>query len=65
MKSSLKEREETHRKMEILQKEYDDLQYALKVLLETGTVIPPELDEHINDVLSTHISLDLIVFLKR
>lgn len=64
MKSSLKEREETHRKMEILQKEYDDLQYALKVLLETGTVIPPELDEHINDVLSTHISLDLIVFLK-
>ena len=64
MKSSLKEREETHRKMEFLQKEYDDLQYALKVLLETGTVIPPELDEHINDVLSTHISLDLIVFLK-
>lgn len=61
---SLKEREETQRKMEILQKESDDLQYALKVLLETGTVIPPELDEHINDVLATHISLDFRVSLK-
>ena len=44
--------------MKILQKEADDLQYALKDLLETGTVIPPELDEHINEVISTHIVLD-------
>ena len=47
----MEEREAAQKQLQNLKKEADDLQYALKVLLETGTIIPPELDERIQDAM--------------
>ena len=47
----MEEREAAQKQLQKLKKEADDLQYALKVLLETGTIIPPELDERIQDAM--------------
>ena len=47
----IEEREAAQKQLQKLKKEADDLQYALKVLLETGTIIPPELDERIQDAM--------------
>lgn len=47
----MEERETAQKQLQKLKEEADDLQYALKVLLETGTIIPPELDERIQDAM--------------
>ena len=43
----MKERERTQQKLQDIRAQAKDLEYALKRLLETGTVISPELDEQI------------------
>ena len=40
------------RKIQYYQKQVEDLEYSLKVLVETGTIIPSELDKQITRVLS-------------
>ena len=47
----MEERESAQQQLRHLKEEAEDLQYALKVLLETGTIIPPELDERIQDAM--------------
>ena len=47
----MEERETAQKQLQKLKEEADDLQYALKVLLETGTIIPPELDERIQEAM--------------
>ena len=47
----MEERATAQKQLQKLKEEADDLQYALKVLLETGTIIPPELDERIQDAM--------------
>lgn len=48
----MKERERTQQKLQEIRAQAKDLEYALKRLLETGTVISPELDEQIQKVIS-------------
>ena len=48
----LKEREDSQKKIHSLQEQAEELEYALKRLLETGTVISPELDERIQRAIS-------------
>ena len=48
----MKERERTQQKLQDIRAQAKDLEYALKRLLETGTVISPELDEQIQKVIS-------------
>ena len=47
----MKERERTQQKLQDIRAQAKDLEYALKRLLETGTVISPELDEQIQKVI--------------
>ena len=37
--------------MQTTQKQVEDLEYALQTLLKTGTVIPQELDDRIQDAI--------------
>ena len=46
-----KERDEARAKMQTTQKQVEDLEYALQTLLKTGTVIPQELDDRIQDAI--------------
>ena len=48
----MRERESTKQQLEDLKQQAEDLEYALRVLLETGTIIPPELDDRIQDAMS-------------
>ena len=47
----MRERESTKQQLEDLKQQAEDLEYALRVLLETGTIIPPELDDRIQDAM--------------
>lgn len=48
----MKERDNTQKQLEYLKRQAEDLEYALRVLLETGTIIPPDLDDRIHDAMS-------------
>lgn len=48
----MEERERTQQKLQNIRAQAKELEYALKRLLETGTVISPELDEQIQKVIS-------------
>ena len=48
----MKERESAQQQLENLKQQAEDLEYALRVLLETGTIIPPELDDRIQDAMN-------------
>lgn len=52
MMSRMEERERTQQKLQNIKAQAKELEYALKRLLETGTVISPELDEQIQKVIS-------------
>ena len=52
MMSRMEERERTQQKLQNIRAQAKELEYALKRLLETGTVISPELDEQIQKVIS-------------
>ena len=45
------DRESTQRKLQEMKKQAEDLEYALRVLIETGTIIPQELDEAISEAI--------------
>lgn len=47
------------KKIAYYKKQVEELEYSLKVLVETGTIIPQELDNQINRVLSGQSLLDL------
>lgn len=40
------------KRIQYYQKQVEDLEYSLKILVETGTIIPVELDNQITRVLS-------------
>ena len=46
------EQQRLKEKMDFYKKQAEELEYSLKVLIETGTIIPKELDSKINRVLS-------------
>lgn len=46
------------RKITYYQKQVEELEYSLKVLIETGTIIPQQLDRQITRVLSGQSLLD-------
>lgn len=46
------------RKIAYYQKQVEELEYSLKVLIETGTIIPQQLDRQITRVLSGQSLLD-------
>lgn len=52
MMNRMEERERTQQKLQNIRAQAKELEYALKRLLETGTVISPELDEQIQKVIS-------------
>lgn len=47
------------KKVNYYRKQVEELEYSLKVLVETGTVIPQQLDDEITRVLSGQSLLDL------
>lgn len=59
IRSRSEEITQLEKKIAYYKKQVEELEYSLKVLVETGTIIPQELDYQINRVLSGQSLLDL------